>query len=38
MALDRLQRRLQDIYELNIDEDVNDFLITNPDVAKALPG
>jgi len=36
MALDRLQRRLQDIYELNIDEDVNDFLITSPDVAKAL--
>lgn len=36
MALDRLQRRLQDIYELSVDEDVNDFLITSPDVAKAL--
>ena len=38
-ALEHLQRRLQDIYEINVVEDVNDFLITDRDTANALrPG
>jgi hypothetical protein len=38
MSLGRLQRRLQDIYELSVAEDVDDFLITDPRVAAALCG
>lgn len=36
MSLKRLQHRLQDIYELSIDENVDDFLITDPALAAEL--
>ncbi len=36
MRLRALQRQLQDIYEINVDEDVDDFLITDPRLARTL--
>jgi hypothetical protein len=36
MALARLQQALQDIYELNVGHDVDDYLITSPELARAL--
>ena len=37
-ALTRLQHWLEGVYEIRIDHDVADFVITNPDLAQQLHG
>ena len=36
MSLRPLQKHLSRIYEIDIEHDVDDFLITDPEVARAL--
>lgn len=38
LKLNTLQRQLEQIYEVNIRHDVDDFLITDPDLAERLEG